>query len=79
MRPEDLRRWVAQKRDAERVERELARDRDVVPDPIAAALDLIRLGGRLQGWPVEEDAISRREDLEMYDRWARLRRRMRAS
>ncbi len=79
MRPEDLRRWVAQKRDAERVERDLARGRDVVPDPIAAALDLIRLGGRLHGWPVEEDPVSRREDLEMYDRWARLRRRMRPS
>ena len=65
MRPEDLRRWVAQERDAERFERAMARDRDIVPNPIAAALDLIRLAGRLQGWPVEEDPVSRREDLEM--------------
>lgn len=79
MRPEDLRRWVAQKRDAERYERAEARDHAIVPDPIAAALDLIRLAGRLQGWPVGDDPVSVREDLEMYDRWARLRRRMRPS
>ena len=79
MRGEDLRRWIAQKRDMERYERAAARGRAVVADPIAAALDLIRLAGRLQGWPVADDPVSAREDLEMYDSWVRLRRRMRPS
>ena len=66
-------------RAAERGERAAACGQAIVADPIAAALDLVRLAGRLQGWPVPADPVSVREALEMYDTWARLRRRMRPS
>lgn len=42
-------------------------------DAIAQALALVALYGRLHGWPVSEDEVSRREDAQMYDRWHRLR------
>lgn len=41
---------------------------------IASALALIALFGRLHGWPQPEDVEDSREDLQAYERWARLRR-----
>jgi hypothetical protein len=49
------------------------------PTAIAQALALVALYGRLHGWPAREDAVSRREDAEMYDRWYRLRVALRRS
>ena len=70
----DIRRWVAAHRAAE--ERERAEMRAAGPRPaeaIARALGLIAMAGRLHGWPVPEDDVSRREDALMYERWASLR------
>lgn len=72
---EDLRRWIAARRAAERRERAEARNAPP-PDPIRAALSLIAMAGHLYGWPVPEDPASVREDALMYERWARLRRRL---
>ena len=41
---------------------------------IASALALVALFGRLHGWPPPEDVEDSREDLQAYERWARLRR-----
>jgi hypothetical protein len=46
-------------------------------DTIAQALALVALYGRLNGWPANEDEVSRREDAQMYDRWHRLRTALR--
>lgn len=46
-------------------------------DAIAQALALVALFGRLHGWPANEDAVSRREDAQMYDRWHRLQSALR--
>lgn len=74
MRPEDLRRWVMQKRAAAERERAEVRRGSFSPDPIGAALDLIALGGELHGWPFPEDPVTLREDDLARKRWARLRR-----
>lgn len=76
MKAEDLRRWVADQRAAEA--RIRAEQREQGPQPqeaIASALSLIAIAGSLHGWPMPEDAVSRREDEEMYERWHRLRLR----
>jgi citrate lyase beta subunit len=65
---------VAARRAAEAREREEQGQGSPAADAaIAAALALIALAGRLHGWPAPEDPVSRREDLEGYRRWARLR------
>lgn len=79
MRAEDLRRWIEGWREAERRVRLEARSGPPAADPILAALSLIALAGQLHGWPPPDDPVSRREDALMYERWARLRRRLRAS
>jgi len=74
VRPEDLRRWIGDRRAAEA--RERAEQRQAGPSPataIAQALALIALAGRLQGWPPPDDPIGRHEDAEGYRRWDRLR------
>lgn len=78
MRAEDVRRWLASHRAAE--ERELAESRRAGPDPawaIASALALVALTGRLHGWPVPEDEVTHREDMQGYEQWARLRSALR--
>ena len=74
MDPEDLRRWVAEKRAAAERERAEVRGGSFSPDPIDAALDLIALGGELHGWPMSEDPVTLREDELARERWVRLRR-----
>jgi citrate lyase beta subunit len=74
VRPEDVRRWAAGRRAGEARERQEQRHAGPSPDAaIAGALALIALAGRLHGWPPPDDVVSRREDLEGYRRWARLR------
>jgi hypothetical protein len=73
--PEDIRRWMAGRRAAERREREERR----AVDPQAAfrrGLAMIALASRLHGWPRPESETDRRQDREAYARWARLRRRL---
>lgn len=77
--PEDLRRWIEDKRAAGERERQEARHVGFARDPIAAALDLIGIAGRLHGWPLPEDAIRRREDELARARWERLRRALGAA
>lgn len=72
--PENLRRWVEDKRAAEVREREAARGGSFARDPVRAALDLIAIAGRLHGWPIPPDAVRRREDEIARERWSRLRR-----
>ena len=72
---QDLRRWVENHRVAADLEREVVRSRGAfVPDPIAAAFSLIATTRRLYGWPVPEDAVTRREDEHSQQQWVRLRR-----
>jgi hypothetical protein len=74
VRAEDVRRWVAARRAAEAREREEARERGPsAPAAIASALALIALAGRLHGWPLPEDEVSRREEARARGAWARLR------
>jgi hypothetical protein len=73
-----LRRWVDDKRAVERRERDEARSQPVsCSESIARALALIALYGRLHGWPVPEDGVSRREDSAAYEHWHRLKTRLR--
>jgi hypothetical protein len=74
MRQDDLRRWADDQRASAERERAEARERSFAPDPIEAALDLIALGAELQGWPVPDDPVTRREDELARERWVRLRR-----
>lgn len=77
MNREELRAWILARRAAEARER---RERTSVPespsDAIRRSLALIALGARLHGWPHPEDAVTRREDGIVYERWRRLRARM---
>lgn len=72
--PEDLRRWVEDKRAAEVRERQEARGGSFTRDPVRAALDLIAIAGRLHGWPIPPDPVRQREDELARERWNRLRR-----
>jgi hypothetical protein len=77
MDPEDLRAWVASRRAAAERERQELRDKG--PDPefaIRSALDLLALTEELHGWPVPEDEVTRREDLQMWENWARVRAKL---
>lgn len=72
--PEDLRRWVEDKRAAKARERQAARGGSFTPDAVQAALDLIAIAGRLHGWPIPPDPVKEREDELARERWARLRK-----
>jgi hypothetical protein len=74
MRADDARRWVAARCEAER--REGQAKPEAPPDPAvswARALSLMALLERMIGWPIEPDAIRRREDEAAADAWMRLR------
>jgi hypothetical protein len=77
VRAEDLRAWVQARRAAEARERMEASRAAPSDDPVQAGLGLIALAGRLHGWPVPEDPVTAREDVEVYATWATLRRRCR--
>jgi hypothetical protein len=75
MDPAAMRQWVCDRRAAEARERASAADAWGPPEQVvAAALALVRLGGALHGWPAEDDPVTKREDLEAWSRFARLRR-----
>jgi hypothetical protein len=76
MRPEDVRRWIEARRAAAAFERDELRRHALVADPIGASLALTALLGRLHGFPLPPDAVTEREDLERYERWARLRQKL---
>jgi hypothetical protein len=71
----ELRRWVDDRRAAER--REHACALGVVPDPsraLAAALRLIAIARARHGWPLPTDPHAAAEDERAWTAWARLRR-----
>lgn len=74
IKPEDLRAWVESRRAAQ--QREQLEAQQLGPSPssaIGAALALVALTGRLQGWPVPEDEVTARESELVRERWARVR------
>ncbi len=75
MDPADVKRWMTGRKLAAAREREELRDRPPSPEEsIRRGFRLIRLKGQLLGWPVPQREEDRRRDLEVYERWARLRR-----
>jgi hypothetical protein len=77
--PEQLRRWVEDRRAAER--REHREQVGIVPSPaqsLVAALRLIALARRRHGWPSPTDPTAVAEDERAWAAWARLRRMPRA-
>ena len=74
MSRDDLRRWVAGYRAAQRRERvEAAAAGPEASAAIRHALALIALGGRLDGPDAGDDAIERRDAQRARAAWARLR------
>jgi hypothetical protein len=74
---DELRRWAEQR--ALGAKRELSELRNAAPPPEEAfetGLRMIALAGRLHGWPLPEDEREVQEELEVFHRWARLRRRL---
>jgi hypothetical protein len=77
VRPADIRLWVEQRRLAARREEDEERGKPPSPEEaFARGLGMIALAAQLHGWPLPDDS-SRQQDLEAYDRWARLRTRLR--
>ncbi len=75
--PDDVRRWVENFRCAsEREMAELRRNPRTPQEAIAAAMALLRYDETLHGNPFErDDPVSRREDEELWESWAKLRAR----
>jgi hypothetical protein len=72
--PNELRRWLAGRRAAEEREQQEARRHPLsTAQAVAAALSLFRLNVRLNGWPLVEDPVTRRENAEVQATWQRLR------
>jgi hypothetical protein len=70
----DWRRWVENQRAVARVQANDLQDTWGPPSrAIAASLELLGLYERLHGWPPADDPVTKREDLEMWERFARLR------
>jgi hypothetical protein len=77
-KPEDVRRWVENRRIANAVEvRELRTTWNSPKRSLAAANQMLALYARVNGWPPPDDAIRWRNNLAVWDRFARLRARMR--
>ena len=73
--PKDVRRWAADRAAANVVEvRELVEHWGEPERSVEAAFALLDLWAAIHGWPPPEDPIDRREDLVVWDRFARLRR-----
>ena len=75
--PEDVRRWVAGHRAAERRRHDDERGRPPAPEEaLAAGLDLLALVGDVRGWPLPEEP-GRRQRVEATRRaWTLLRARL---
>ncbi len=73
--PNELRRWLAGRRAAEEREQlEVRWNPMSTAQAVASALSLLRLTVRLHGWPLAEDAVTRRENADVQATWQRLRR-----
>src|SRR5262245_52301233 len=69
--PDDLRRWVANHRAAER--REQSEEAGRTPDPsqaLVAALRLIAIARERHGWPLPSDPSAVAEDERTWATWA---------
>jgi hypothetical protein len=76
VRAEELRRWAAQRELG--AQREISELRNAAPPPEEAfesGLRMIALAARLHGWPLPQEEREVQEELEIFFRWARLRRR----
>jgi len=75
MNPEDIQRFVENHRvAAARVAADARERRMSASEAFEASLALLRLDEELNGSPFDrEDPVTRREDLEMWEAWARLR------
>jgi hypothetical protein len=73
-KPEDVRRWAENRRLANAIE-----VRDLIeywgePDrSVQALFELLDLWAAIHGWPPPEDPIDVRDDLVVWERFARLR------
>jgi hypothetical protein len=77
MNPDDVRRWVENHRAAAARERAEMRQHPLTPqEAFSAAMALLVLDESRNGPPFgRHDAVSLREDAEMYETWAKLRAR----
>ncbi len=74
MRREDLRRWVAARRAADEVPVASAEEMDsTAAETWAQAMSLVAMVGHFVGWPVEPDAVRKREDEAAARAWELLR------
>jgi hypothetical protein len=74
VRPEDLKRWVADRSAAEvREKQEWRAHSPSTAVAVRSALSLMSVVGSLQGWPPVETAESRRDDDAAQLAWMRLR------
>lgn len=75
--PADLRRWIEHHRTAEEREREDRRGKPLsAEESFARAMELIDLAAELSGWPVADDAVTRRLDERRNAAWRTLRERL---
>lgn len=73
----EVRRWLASRQAGEEREREEARNNPMSPErAFSSALALAALAEHLHGWPIPEDAVTRRENALVRRTWRRLRRRL---
>ncbi len=71
----DIRRWHRNRALANDLDvRDLETTWGTPANSIAAALELLNLWGTLHGWPPPDDPVDARDDLVVWDRFARLRR-----
>jgi hypothetical protein len=76
-RPDELRRWIAQRQAAAQRIYEEELDAAAAPaEAIARGLEVIALYQRVHGWPPPQDPIDDHDDLLFHLRWAMLRARV---
>jgi len=74
-RPEDVRRWAENRRIANAIEvRELLQHWGEPERSVQAFFELTNLWAALHGWPPPESPVDRRDNLMVWERFARLRR-----
>lgn len=74
-RPEDVRRWAENRRIANVLEvRDLMAHWGEPERAVQAHFELLNLWAELHGWPPPESPVDRRDNLVVWERFARLRR-----
>ena len=74
---DELRRWAEQRAlGAKRELSELSNAASPPEEAFETGLRMIALAARLHGWPLPKDEREVQEELEIFHRWARLRRRL---